>query len=148
MTKLSNKSYSQKSAQVERSWHLVDVEGKILGRTATTIAQKLIGKHKATYTPHIDGGDYVVVVNASGVKLSRNKAEKKIYYRHTGYPGGLKERSFQEMLEKFPQRVIEKAVYNMLPKNKLRKKRMTRLKVYADATHQHQSQLKTDTSKE
>jgi len=148
MTKLSNKSYSQKLAQVERSWHLVDVEGKILGRTATTIAQKLIGKHKATYTPHIDGGDYVVVVNASGVKLSRNKAEKKIYYRHTGYPGGLKERSFQEMLEKFPQRVIEKAVYNMLPKNKLRKKRMTRLKVYAGGKHQHQSQLSTDNNKE
>ena len=148
MTKLSNKSYSQKLAQVERSWHLVDVGGKILGRTATTIAQKLIGKHKATYTPHIDGGDYVVVVNASGIKLSRSKADKKIYYRHTGYPGGLKERSFQEMLEKFPQRVIEKAVYNMLPKNKLRKKRMTRLKVYAGGKHQHQSQLSTDNSKE
>lgn len=131
----------QPTADVTRSWHLVDAKGQILGRVASEIARKLIGKDKATFTPHIDGGDYVVVINASDVQLSRDKANTKVYRHHTGFVGNLKETPFTEMLEKFPERVIEKAVSNMLPKNKLRSGRMNRLKVYASDQHPHQSQL-------
>lgn len=136
------KTYMQKTAEIERQWHLVDVQGKILGRVATEIAELLIGKHKPTYTPHIDGGDYVVVINASGVELSRDKANKKVYRRQASQrPGGLKEVGFKEMQEKHPERIIELAVKNMLPKNRLRDNRMGRLKVYAGSEHAHQSQL-------
>lgn len=135
------KTYMQKPAEVKRQWHLVDVKDQILGRVATQIAQKLIGKRKPTYTPHVDGGDYVVVINASQVKLSRNKAQKKVYYRASQYPGNLKEIPFLEMLEKQPHKVIQLAVKNMLPKNKLRSLRMKRLKVYAGSEHPHQTQL-------
>lgn len=135
------KTYSQKTSEVKRKWHLVDVKGQVLGRTATQIAKLLIGKNKPTYTPHIDGGDYVVVINAAQVELTRNKADKKMYYRHSGYPGNLKEIPFARMMEKNPTKIIEKAVYNMIPKNRLRGKRMARLKIYAGAEHQHQSQL-------
>jgi large subunit ribosomal protein L13 len=135
----------QKTAEIKREWHLVDVSGKILGQVATEIAKKLIGKDKPTFTPHMDGGDYVVVLNASQVQVTGNKAEAKIYYSYSGYPGGLSERTFAELLEKNPERIIERAVYNMLPKNKLRSGRMTRLKVYPGAEHTHQSQLKETT---
>jgi large subunit ribosomal protein L13 len=135
----------QKTAEIKRDWHLVDVSGKILGQVATEIAKKLIGKDKPTFTPHMDGGDYVVVLNASQVQVTGNKAEAKIYYSYSGYPGGLSERTFAELLEKNPERIIERAVYNMLPKNKLRSGRMTRLKVYPGAEHTHQSQLKETT---
>lgn len=131
----------QKSAEVEREWHLVDVKDQVLGRVATQIATLLIGKHKPTFTPHIDGGDYVVVVNASKIAVTGGKEDKKVYYHHSNYPGGLKEITFGEMMEKFPTRAIEKAVYNMLPKNKLRTERMNRLKVYAGEEHKHESQL-------
>ena len=132
----------QKTADVKRDWHLADAKGQILGRLATDIAQKLIGKNKPTYTPHIDGGDFVVVTNASEIAVTGNKENDKMYYRHSGYPGGLKEKSLGELKKTFPTRIIEKAVFNMLPKNKLRSGRMNRLKVYANADHKHESQLK------
>lgn len=135
------KTYSQKTAEVTREWHVVDVKDQVLGRIATKIAEKLIGKYKPTYTPHIDGGDYVVVINAAEVAVTGNKAASKKYYRHSGYPGSLKEKTFGELIELYPTRVIEKAVYNMLPKNKLRDPRMKRLKIYAGAEHKHHSQL-------
>ncbi|MDH5533734.1 MAG: 50S ribosomal protein L13 [Candidatus Pacebacteria bacterium] len=135
-------TYMQKTADVKRDWHLADAKGQILGRLATDIAQKLIGKNKPTYTPHIDGGDFVVVINASEIAVTGNKEEDKMYYRHSGYPGGLKEKSLGELKKTYPTRIIEKAVFNMLPKNKLRSGRMNRLKVYANADHKHESQLK------
>ncbi|MEN8253010.1 MAG: 50S ribosomal protein L13 [Patescibacteria group bacterium] len=135
------KTYSQKQSEVSREWQLVDAKSQILGRLATQIAGKLIGKDKPSYTPNIDAGDYVVVTNAAQIELTRNKAQKKVYRWHTGFVGGLKEMGFEEMMKRFPERVIEKAVYNMLPKNRLRQHRMNRLKVYAGAEHKHESQL-------
>ena len=129
----------QKTSDVKREWHIVDAQDKILGRLATDIAQKLIGKHKKEYTPHIDAGDYVVVVNAAQIAVTGNKEEQKKYYRHSGFPGGLKVRTLGELRETFPERIIEKAVKNMLPKNKLQSPRMTRLKVYAGAEHPHET---------
>lgn len=136
-----HKTYMQRKEDVTRDWHLVDVSGKVLGRIATDIAQKLIGKNKATYTPHTDAGDYVVVLNAKDVEVTGNKRQGKIYYRHTGFPGGLKQRTFGEMLERSPEEVIRLAVKNMLPKNRLQGNRMARLKIYADSEHKHQSQF-------
>ncbi len=135
------KTYMQRKEDIAREWHLFDAVDQILGKLATNIAQKLIGKTKATYTPHTDGGDYVVVINARKIVVTRNKANKKIYYRHTSYPGGLKELTFAEMIERKPEDVIRLAVKNMLPKNKMRSIRMARLKIYADSEHKHQSQL-------
>jgi len=127
-----HKTFMQKPADVLRNWHLVDVEGKVLGRVATEIAELLIGKNKPTYTPHVDGGDYVVVINASKVAVTGNKKEDKIYRWHTGFAGGLKEIAFDQMLAKSPERIIQKAVRNMLPKNRQQKLRMNRLKVFAN----------------
>lgn len=137
-------TYMQKKAEVERQWHLVDVKGKVLGRIATEIALKLIGKNKPTYTPHIDGGDYVVVINAKDVQVTRNKEQGKVYFTYSGFPGGLREDTFAEMMARHPEEIIVRAVYNMLPKNKLRTQRMARLKVYAGAEHKHTSQLKAE----
>lgn len=131
----------QKSAEIKRDWHLIDVQDQVLGRVATQIATLLIGKHKPTFTPHIDGGDYVVVINSAKIAVTGGKEDKKVYYHHSNFPGGMKEMTFGEMMEKFPTRAIEKAVYNMLPKNKLRSDRMTRLKIYADDQHKHESQI-------
>jgi len=139
--KKQQKTFMQRKEDVTREWHLVDVKDKILGRMATDIAEKLIGKHKPTYTPHTDAGDFVVVVNAKEVALTRGKEDKKTYRRHTGFPGGVKERGFKEMIRKHPEEVIRLAVVNMLPKNKLRRDRMARLKIYAGSEHQHESQL-------
>lgn len=136
-----NKTYMQKTAEVKREWHLIDAKEQVLGRVASQIATLLIGKHKPTYTPHIDGGDFVVVINAGEIAVTGGKENKKVYYRHSNFPGGLKQMTFAEMMEKFPTRAIEKAVYNMLPKNKLRTERMNRLKLYAGSEHKHQSQL-------
>jgi len=136
------KTYMQSHTKVEREWHLIDLSDHIVGRIATKIAGLLIGKHKPTYTPHVDGGDYVVVINAEKLKLTRNKNVKKLYRWHTGYPGGLKERNFNEMMAKHPEEVIRRAVINMLPKNRTRKNRMARLKIYVGDKHNHQSQLK------
>lgn len=135
------KSYMQKTADIKRDWHLIDADGQILGRLASEIATKLIGKNKPTYTPHIDGGDFVVVINASKFLVTGKKETDKIYYRHSGFPGGLKQKPLGELRESYPTRIIEKAVFNMLPKNKLRSGRMNRLKVYKDSNHKHESQL-------
>ncbi len=134
------KTYIPKLAEIERKWHLVDAEGKILGRLASRIAQILSGKDKPVYTPHLDVGDFVVVINAEKVKVTGGKEEKKIYYRHTGYPGGLKERTYEELLSKKPQDIIRKAVRGMLPKNKLGRQMFKKLKVYAGSEHPHQAQ--------
>ena len=135
------KTYSQKPTEVERKWHLIDAaEAPTLGRLSAKIATLLSGKNKATFTPHTDGGDFVVVINAEKVKITGNKEEDKMYYRHSGFPGGLKEASLKELREKNPAMIIEKAVYGMLPTNKLRDDRMKRLKVYAGAEHNHAAQ--------
>lgn len=138
------KTYSQKQAEITRQWHLTDASGKVLGRLASEVAQKLIGKHKPTYSAHLDAGDYVVVTNAAQVELTGNKDVKKVYRKHSGYVGNLQEQSYAGVLAKDPRVVIEKAVYNMLPKNKLRAARMKRLKVYPTAVHPHESAFSTE----
>ncbi len=139
------KTFMQKPADVQREWHVVDAKGRILGQVATEIAVKLLGKNKPTFTPHVDSGDYVIVINASQVEVTGNKATDKIYYTYSGYAGGLKKKTYAEVMAKHPERIIEKAVYNMLPDNTHRSSRMTRLKVYAGAEHPHQSQVGTTT---
>jgi len=130
----------QKKEQVERKWYEVDAEGKVLGKLATEIAVKLMGKDKPTYTPHVDGGDYVIVTNAHKIAVTGKKLTDKKYYRHSGYPGGLKVRTLQEMLDKKPTDVIRKAVERMLPKNKLGRQQINRLKLYVTDTHEHNAQ--------
>ena len=134
------KTFSLKNSEVSRDWVVFDASGKILGRFATKIADKLRGKDKPTFTPHVDGGDFVVVINADKVKVTGNKAEQKKYYKHSLYPGGLKEKSFKEVLESSPERIIENAVKGMLPKNKLGKSIIKKLKVYSGSEHPHESQ--------
>jgi large subunit ribosomal protein L13 len=134
------KTYSVRAGEIERHWFMVDAEGKILGRLASEIARVLRGKHKPIYTPHLDTGDYVVVVNADKIRLSGRKAEQKSYFRHTGYMGGEKFIPFQRMLEKHPERVIELAVKGMLPKGALGREMRKKLKVYAGTEHPHQAQ--------
>lgn len=134
------KTYSVKPGEVERNWWVVDAEGKTLGRLASQIATILRGKHKPIYTPHVDCGDFVIVVNADKVELTGNKLDTKIYYRHSQYPGGLYTRTAREFREKAPDRMIEKAVKGMLPKNRLARKQIRKLKVYAGPTHPHQAQ--------
>jgi large subunit ribosomal protein L13 len=134
------KTFMLRKEDVKRDWFLVDAEGKTLGRLASEIARILMGKHKPTYTPHVDGGDFVVVVNAEKVRVTGKKLEKKIYYRHTGYMGHLKETKLKDMLKEKPEEVIRLAVRGMLPKNRLRKHRMKRLKVYAGPSHPHTAQ--------
>jgi large subunit ribosomal protein L13 len=134
------KTYSVKAGEITRTWYVVDAEGKILGRLATEVARVLRGKHKPIYTPHLDTGDFVVVINADKVALSGRKADQKEYFRHTGYMGGEKFIPFRRMLEKHPERVIELAVKGMLPKNALGKQMRKKLKVYAGAEHPHQAQ--------
>ncbi|TAM09483.1 MAG: 50S ribosomal protein L13 [Nevskiaceae bacterium] len=125
---------------VRRDWVLVDAEGKTLGRLATEIAKRLRGKHKAEYTPHVDTGDYVVVINAAKIHASGNKLQDKIYWRHTGYPGGIRGTRLGEMLDKHPERALEKAVKGMLPKGPLGYAQFRKLKVYAGAEHPHAAQ--------
>ena len=127
----------------ERTWHVVDAEGKTLGRLATRIADVLRGKHKPEYTPHCDTGDFVVVVNAEKIAVTGNKRADKKYYRHSGYPGGIKERSLNDMLERRPEEVIRHAVKGMLPRNRLARKQLTKLKVYAGPEHPHAAQKPT-----
>ncbi|MDQ3773604.1 MAG: 50S ribosomal protein L13 [Pseudomonadota bacterium] len=125
---------------VTHNWYVVDAEGQVLGRLASEIAKRLRGKHKPEYTPHIDTGDYIVVVNATKVRVTGNKAHAKVYYSHSGYPGGLKEACFQELLAKAPHRVIERAVKGMLPKGPLGRAMYRKLKVFTGATHSHSAQ--------
>ena len=136
----ASKTFSQKPADVSRRWIVIDASSAPLGRVATVIAKHLIGKYKPTYTPHVDGGDYVVVVNAKDAVVTGNKEVAKIYYRHSGFPGGIKDASLADVREKFPERIIEHAVKGMLPKNKLSDDRMKRLKVCAGPEHNHAAQ--------
>lgn len=136
----NSKTYSQKPSEVVRNWHLIDATELPLGRLSTIIAKLLIGKDKPTYTPHIDGGDYVVVINAKNVPVTGEKELQKIYYRHSGFPGGIKDARLEEVREKFPERIIQHSVKGMLPKNKLQADRMARLKVFAGSDHAHTAQ--------
>lgn len=130
-----------KAGEIDKVWHVLDADGQTLGRLATKVAELLMGKHKPTYSPHLDMGDFVIVVNASRIKVTGNKLDGKIYYRHTGYVGGIKETPLREMLEKHPDRVIEKAVKGMLPRNKLAGSLLRHLKVYAGPDHPHEAQV-------
>lgn len=134
------KTYSQKPADVSRRWVLFDASELPLGRLATQIATHLTGKYKPTFTPHTDGGDYVVVINAEKAVVTGDKETAKIYYRHSGFPGGIKDASLAEVRTKFPERIIEEAVKGMLPKNKLQAERLKRLRVFAGAEHSHAAQ--------
>ena len=134
------KTYSQKPVEVTRRWILVDASEAPVGRVATQIATYLTGKYKPTYTPHIDGGDYVVVINAKDAVFTGKKETDKKYYRHSGFPGGIKEATVQEVREKAPERLLEAAVRGMLPKNKLAAERMKRLRVFAGSDHAHTAQ--------
>ncbi|WOP18932.1 MULTISPECIES: 50S ribosomal protein L13 [unclassified Raineyella] len=133
-------TYSPKPGEIERHWHVIDAEGVTLGRLAVTAATLLRGKHKATFAPHIDGGDFVVVVNASKIRLTGKKATDKMAYRHSGEPGGLKAVAYGELLQKDPRRAVELAVWGMLPKNRLSRKLMGKLKVYGGPEHPHAAQ--------
>ena len=133
-------TYSPKPADLNHAWWVVDAEGMVLGRLATEVARLLRGKHKPTYTPHVDTGDFVVVVNAGKIKLTGNKLDKKFYYRHSGIPGGFKADSYRQLLAEKPEFPLEKAVKGMLPKNVLGRQMLTKLKVYATPDHPHAAQ--------
>ena len=134
------KTYYPKPGDIERNWVLVDANDQNLGRLATRIAEVLIGKHKAIYTPGVDVGDFVVVVNAERVQVTGNKLEDKMYYRHTGYPGGIKEMNLKDMLTRYPERVLRAAVWGMVPHNKYGRALMKKLKIYAGPDHPHEAQ--------
>lgn len=134
------KTFSATPADIKRDWFIVDASGKTLGRLATEIARRLRGKHKVEYTPHMDTGDYIVVINAKDIRVSGNKRKDKIYYHHTGFPGGIKSISFEKLIAKKPEQVIEKAVKGMLPKGPLGRDMYRKLKVYPGAQHQHSAQ--------
>lgn len=133
-------TFMEKKETVERKWYVIDAEGQTLGRVATKVATILKGKHKPTYTPHVDCGDYVIVINASKVNLTGNKLEDKMYYNHSGYTGGLRERNAKTMIEKYPEEMMERAVKGMLPKGSLGRQMIKKLFVYAGDTHNQQAQ--------
>jgi len=133
-------TFTPKKSEIQRSWHLVDAEGLILGRMATEVAQLLRGKHKPTYASHIDTGDHVIVVNADKVILTSDKAEKKMVYHHTGFPGGIRSASYGTLLEKKPAEIVRQSIRGMLPKNRLGRKQLSKLQVYAGPTHPHEAQ--------
>lgn len=137
------KTFSQKTADISRNWYIIDAASAPLGRIATEVASYLIGKKKPTYTPHIDNGDYVIVINAAKAVVTGNKEEGKIYYRHSGFPGGIKDATLKEVREKYPERIIEAAVKGMIPRNKLASERLGRLRVFAGETHSHTAQTPT-----
>ena len=134
------KTYITRPADIRRDWYIVDASGKTLGRLATEIARRLRGKHKPEYSPHLDTGDYIVVINAGQVRVTGNKAKDKIYHSHSGYPGGIKSITFEKLIEKKPERVIEKAVKGMLPRGPLGRAMFRKLKVYSGAEHNHSAQ--------
>jgi large subunit ribosomal protein L13 len=138
------RTYSPKPGDITREWHVIDASDVVLGRLAVECATLLRGKHKPTFAPHVDGGDFVIVINASKVALSGSKRDNKLAYRHSGYPGGLRSTAYGELLEKDPRRAIEKAVWGMLPKNRLSRQLLTKLKVYAGPNHPHQAQQPHD----
>lgn len=134
------KTYLPKPEEIERKWYVIDLKDKVLGRAAVAIANTLRGKTKAIFTPHLDCGDHVIVINARHVAVTGRKADDKKYYRYSGYPGGLREQTFRQMNEKFPERVVESAVRGMIPKNRLGRKIFKKLHVYADDQHPHRAQ--------
>ncbi|WP_296862933.1 50S ribosomal protein L13 [Thermosyntropha sp.] len=134
------KTYMAKPAEIERKWYVIDASGQTLGRLASEVATILRGKHKPIYTPHVDTGDYVIIINAEKVVLTGNKLDEKLYRRHSGYPGGLKEMTYREFLQKKPEKAIEVAVKGMLPHNRLGRKMFKKLKVYRGSEHPHQAQ--------
>jgi large subunit ribosomal protein L13 len=134
------KTYNAKPGEIERRWYVVDADGKNLGRLATQIADTLRGKTKPQYTPHVDTGDFVIVVNAEKIAVTGKKLDEKVYYRHSGYPGGLKQRTLREQLERRPTEVLRMAVKGMLPKNRLAARQLTKLKIYAGPEHPHDAQ--------
>lgn len=134
------KTFSAKPAEVKRDWYVIDAEGKTLGRLATEVARRLRGKHKTIYTPHVDTGDYIVVVNAEKIHVTGNKDQKKIYHRHTGYIGNMKSVSLGKLRETYPERIIQQAVKGMLPKNPLGRAMFSKLRVYKGPNHDHQAQ--------
>ena len=140
---MNSKTIQPKARDIQRSWHLVDAEGKVLGRLSTEIASYLMGKQKPNYATHLDQGDYVVVVNAEKIVLTGQKKEKKVYWRHSGYPGGMHLTTAGKLRQEHPTRIIEHAVSGMLPKNKLQGPRMTRLHVYVGTNHPYANQLKS-----
>ena len=135
-----SKTYSLKASEIERKWHLIDASDKVLGRLSTQIAALLLGKHKAMFTRNLDAGDYVVVINAEKVRFTGNKGKQKLYYRHSGYPGGLRSDSLDKLMETDPRKVITHAVKGMLPHNRLGVVRLKKLKVYVGPTHPHEAQ--------
>lgn len=135
------KTYAQKASEVQRDWHVVDATDHTLGRLATQIATLLRGKHKPTFSPYLDGGDFVVVINAEKVRVTGNKETQKMYYRHSGYPGGLKTTSYQRMMATHPERILRFAVKGMLPKNRLGRQQIKKLKIYAGGNHPHTAQM-------
>lgn len=134
------KTFSAKPAEVKRDWYVVDADGKTLGRLSTELARRLRGKHKAEYTPHVDTGDYIIVINAAKIHVTGNKEKDKIYYKHTGYIGNMKSVSLGKLRQTYPERIIETAVKGMLPKNALGRAMFKKLKVYSGADHSHQAQ--------
>jgi len=138
---INAKTFSQKPADISRKWVLIDASEAPLGRVATTIARYLTGKYKTTFTPHVDNGDYVVVINAANTVVTGDKEKGKIYYRHSGFPGGIKDATLSEVREKYPERIIEAAVKGMIPKNKLASDRMARLRVFPGDVHAHTAQV-------
>ena len=140
------KTYATKESDIKREWHVIDASGKILGRMATQVASLLMGKHKPMFSPNLDTGDFVVVINADKIRVTGNKAKQKLYHRHSGYPGGLKSISLEKMLQTNPTRVIELAVKGMLPHNRLGAKMIKKLKVYVGDTHPHLSQTKASST--
>jgi large subunit ribosomal protein L13 len=134
------KTYMPKPDSIERKWFVVDAKGKTLGRLASQVASILKGKHKPIYSPHMDTGDFVIIINASEVELTGKKKQQKVYRRHSGYPGGLKEVSFERMIKEKPQKVIYEAVWGMIPHNRLGRKMITKLKVYGGPEHKHEAQ--------
>lgn len=135
------KTQTVRASDIKRSWHLVDVKGQILGRVATKVARLLIGKHKVWYVPHLDCGDYVLVINAAQVEVTGKKEKQKKYYRHSGYPGGLKMETLAQLRTRKPEEIIKKVVWSMIPKNKLRKGRLARLYIYAGEEHPHKNKF-------
>ncbi len=137
------KTFVLKKEDVTRNWHLIDAQGQVLGRLASRVALLLMGKYKPMFTPHVDAGDHVVVVNAKGIRVTGKKLTDKIYYHHSFYPGGLKQRTYQQVVERFPTRPLELAVKRMLPKNRHQSRRMQRFHIYSGPEHKHQAQNPT-----
>lgn len=136
------KTYSTKASEIERGWHVIDAADQVLGRLATRVTRLLMGKHKPIFTRNLDTGDYVIIINADKVRVTGNKAKQKVYYRHSGYPGGLKTITYEKLMETKPTRIIEHAVKGMLPHTKLGNSMMKKLRVYVGDTHPHVGQLK------